>query len=132
MVHGLSSGEEDKKSKIQEAEIKELRVQVEQLRKQQGGEGGQKDPARRESGVEEDWNLDSEEEVERSWTSREEGCRSKWMILKNLRCMPQDIQSKLKESWQLELQDIEQMWNDFFAEAPENAKQVTNDTMHPG
>ena len=56
-----SRGEEDKKSKIQEAEIKELRAQIEQLRKQQRGEAGQEgqsDPARRESGLEEDWSMD--------------------------------------------------------------------------
>ena len=62
-----SSGKEDKKSKTQEAEIKELRAQVEQLRRQQRGEAGQEgegDPARRESGLEEDWNKDCEEPVE--------------------------------------------------------------------
>ena len=45
------------KSKIPEAQIKQLRVQVEQRRKQQGGEAGQEgqgDPARRESGLKED------------------------------------------------------------------------------
>ena len=49
------------------AESKELQAQVEQLRRQQRGEPGQEgrgDPARRESGLEEDWNMDIEEEVE--------------------------------------------------------------------
>ena len=41
--------------------------QVEQLRRQQrgvAGPEGQGDPTRRESGLEEDWNMDVEEEVE--------------------------------------------------------------------
>ena len=61
------SGGEEKKSRDWEAEIKELRAQVEQLRRQQrgvAGPEGQGDPTRRESGLEEDWNMDVEEEVE--------------------------------------------------------------------
>ena len=48
-----SSGEEDKK----DAEIKELRSQIEHCRQQIGGEeqGGQGPPPRRESGLEEVW-----------------------------------------------------------------------------
>ena len=62
-----SSGGEEKKSRVQEAEIKELRAQVEQLRRQQRGEAGhegQCDPTRIETCLEEDWNMDVEEEVE--------------------------------------------------------------------
>ena len=52
-----SSGEEYKKSKNQEAEIKELREQVEWFRKQRG------EVARPEgeSGMEEDWGMEVEE-----------------------------------------------------------------------
>ena len=51
-----SSGEEDKMCKSQEAEIEELREQVEWFRKQRGEaeQEGQSDPARGESGLEDD------------------------------------------------------------------------------
>ena len=61
-----SSGEEDKKLKSQDAEIKELRAQVDRLRRQ-GKEAGQDEsvgPVRKESGIEEDWGMDVEEEGE--------------------------------------------------------------------
>ena len=104
---------EDKKSNIQEAEIKELRVQVEQLRKHQRGEVGQEgqgDPARRESGFEEDWDMDCEEEVENKKNLDEQRKRLQKQLrdLDKFTCMP----SKLKETWLLELQGIEQKRND--------------------
>ena len=62
-----SSGGEGKKPQEQDAVIKELRAQVEQLRRQQrveNGQGDQGDSTRRESGLEEDWNMEVDEEVD--------------------------------------------------------------------
>ena len=52
-----SSGEEDKKYTSQEAEIKELRAQVERFRRERGeaGQDGPSESVRKESVVEEDW-----------------------------------------------------------------------------
>ena len=50
-------------------EIEELRAQIEQFGRQERGEAGQEgqegqgEPARRESGLEEGWNMDVEEEA---------------------------------------------------------------------
>ena len=61
-----SIGEEDGKSKSQEAEIKELRAKVEHYQKQngEGAQGGQGIPPSRESGLEEEWTMDFEDEIE--------------------------------------------------------------------
>ena len=61
-----SSGEEDKKAKSQEAEMKALHAQIEHRRNQNGGDaqGRQGLPSRRESGMEEEWRMDVEDEIE--------------------------------------------------------------------
>ena len=71
-----------------------------------------------ESGLEEDWNMDCEEEVE---NRKKLGEQRKWLQkqlrdLEKFTCMPQDIQSRLKEEWQQQLQDIEQKRNDLLPE----------------
>ena len=57
-----SSGEEDER----DAEIKDLRAQIELLQKNSGGaeQGGQGFPLGRESGLEEKWGMDVEDENE--------------------------------------------------------------------
>ena len=57
-----SSGEEDKR----DAEIKELRAQIELLQKKSGGaeHGGQGLPLVKESGLEEEWSKDVADENE--------------------------------------------------------------------
>ena len=61
-----SSGEEDEKSKRQEAEIKELREQVQWFRnnKEKQVRRGKVARPKRESGLEEDWGVEVEEESE--------------------------------------------------------------------
>ena len=80
----------------------------------EAGQEGQGDPA----GLEEDWNMDCEEEVENKKKLDEQRKRLQKQLrdLEKFTCMPQDIQSKLKETWQLELQDIEQKRNDLVSE----------------
>ena len=70
---GWSSGSsssisgEEKKSRDQDADIEDVRAQVEQLRRQQRVEkwhGAQGDSTRRESVFEEDWNTEVDEEID--------------------------------------------------------------------
>ena len=114
-----SSGEEDKKSKSQEAEIKELRAQFQCFRKQRGeaGQEGQSGPARRQSCLEEDWGMEVEEEFENG-ENRRKLDEQRMRLQKELRdveklsFIPQVIQRGLKEGVQQQLQDIEQKSHD--------------------
>ena len=60
MGSSTSSGEKNRKAKSQEAKIKELRAKLEHYEKKdgEGAQGGQGLPRRRESGMEEEWEMD--------------------------------------------------------------------------
>ena len=71
----------------------------------------------RESGLEEDWNMDCEEEVENRKKFEEQRRRlQKMRDLEKNTCMPQDFHSRLKEEWQQQLQEIEQKRHDLLPE----------------
>ena len=120
----LSSGKEDKKSKSQEAEIKGFES-IEWFCKQRGAAGkeGQSGPARKESGLEEDWRVDMDIEGRRSsrmvktrgsWMSKERGCRRNCETSRSSRSYRRkSIQSGLKAGLQ---QDIEQKRHDLLRE----------------
>ena len=89
--------EKEREPRVQDAEIKELRAQVEQLRRQQRvkkEQGGQGDPTRRECGLEEYWNMEKQlREIEK----------------KNIDQMFRDGQ---KEKCKEDLQEIERKRNE--------------------
>ena len=99
-----SSGEEDKRSRSQEAEIKELPEHVEWFRKQRGeaGQEGESGPSRRESGLEEDWGMEVEEKLENGESKRkldEQRNRPQKELrdIEKLSLIPQEIQSALPQ-----------------------------------
>ena len=117
-----SSGEEDRKSKYLEAENKELRAKQEHYQKQngEGAQGGPSLPPRRESGMEEEWGMDVEDEVE----SRKKLDEQKRKLQKELRdveklyCVPEEAQIKdsLKNDLQWQLQEVERRRHDLMPE----------------
>ena len=122
--------------KIQEAEIKELRAQIKQLRKQQRGEAGQErqgDPARRESGLEADWSMDCGEEVQnRKKLDEQRGMPQRQLReLEKFTDAPQDVQS-LKENLQQKLQDVVQKRNDLLPEHQRVQKRSQKIQSGPG
>ena len=104
-----SSGEEDRKFKSQEAEIEELRTRIEHYRNQIGEEvqGGQGLPLRRESGMEEEWRMDFEDEIE----SRK-------------KLESKEVQDSLKNDLQWQLQE-EQRRHDLMPEHQSKAEPVS-------
>ena len=97
-----SSGEEDRKSKSQEAEIKELRVKVEHHEKTEWRRSPGRPSLRRESGMEEEWGLDVEDEIE----SRKKLDEQRKKLQKDLReveklsCVSKEVQESLKNDLQ--------------------------------
>ena len=115
-----SSGEEDRKSKSQEAEIKELRALIEHHRKQSGGkaQGRQGPPPRKEvawrkSG---EWMLRMRSRAERSWMSKGKSCRKSLRDVEKLSCVAKEVQDSLKNDLQQQLQEVEQRRHDFMPE----------------
>ena len=115
LVQGLpsSSGEEDKKTNSQESEIPELREQVGWSCEQRGEAEGQSCPARRESGMEDDWSMEVEKEFEnvenkRKLDEQRNRLQKELPDVEKLSFIPQEIQRGLKEGMQQQqLQDIE-------------------------
>ena len=112
-----SSGEDDRKSVSQEPEIKELRPQIEHYRKQRGGEaqGGQGLPPRNESGMEEQWRMDFEDEIE----SRKKLNEQRKKLQKELR----DVE---KLSCVSQLQEVQQRRHDLMPEHQRVQKRPQN------
>ena len=106
-----SSGEEDKKSKSQEAELKALREQFEWFRKQRG-EAGQE----RKTGAWK-WRRSSRMAKTRgSWMSREKGCRRNCETLRSSNSYRRNFNLVFLEGLQQQLQDIEQKRHDLLRE----------------
>ena len=111
-----SSGEEDKK----DAEIKGLRAQIEHYRKQIGGEeqGRQGFPPRRESGLEEVWGLEVEDEIEsrKKLDEQRKKLQKELRDVENLSCASKEVQDSLKNDLQQQLQEVEQRRHDLMPE----------------
>ena len=77
--------------------------------------------------------MDCEEEVlnRKKLDEQRKRLQKQLRDLEKFACMPQDIQSRRKEEWQQQLQDIEQKRNDLLPGAPESAE-VSQDAQHPG
>ena len=114
-----SSGEEDQK----DAEIKELRAQIEQCRKQSGEaeEGGQGLPLRRESGLEEMWRREVEDEIEsrKKLDEQRKKLQKELQYVEKLSCVTKEVQDSVKNDLQQQLQEVEQRRH---ALVPENQK----------
>ena len=132
-----SSGEEDRKSKILEAESKELRARMEALEKKggEGAQGGQGLPSRRESCMEEEWRMDMD--VEDEIESRTKLDEQKKKLLRELReiaklsCLSKEVQESFKSSLQQQLQEVEQRRHDL-TEHQKVQRRSQKHTQHPG
>ena len=118
--------------KIRSPKVRRQRLKsfesIEWFCKQRGAAGkeGQSGPARKESGLEEDWRVDMDIEGRRSsrmvktrgsWKSKERGCRRNCETLRSSRSYRRkSIQSGLKAGLQQQLQDIEQKRHDLLRE----------------
>ena len=118
--------------KIRSPKVRRQRLKgfesIEWFCKQRGeaGQEGESGPARRESGLEEDWGVDMDIEGRRSsrmvktrgsWMSKERGCRRNCETLRSSRSYRRKlIQSGLKAGLQQQLQDIEQKRHDLLRE----------------
>ena len=121
----ISSG--DKK----DAEIEELRAQIEYYRKQRGGEeqGGQGLPPRRESGVEEVWGIDAEDEIESRKKLDEQ--RKKVVALKNSRV----CRKSFRTASGMTCSSICGRWSKggmTSCQSIRKCRKITKDTKHPG
>ena len=119
-----SSGEEDRKAKSQEAEIKELRAELEHYEKKdgEGAQKGARPSTRRESGMEGEWRMDVEDEIE----SRKKLDEQRRKLQKGMRdveklscvCLKM-LRTASSMTCSSQLQDVEQRRHDFM---PENQK----------
>ena len=114
------------------AEIQELRVLVEQLRMQQRVEkeqGVQGDTTRRESGLEEDWNMGVDEEVDKKKKLDEQWKRLQKQLreIYKFSDMGEMFWDGQKEKWKEELQEIEEKRNQLLPEHPKHSENVSKD-----
>ena len=107
-----SSGQEDKR----DAEIKELRAQIQLLQKNSGGaeQGGKafhwgKKVDWRKSGV---WTLRMRLRIERNWMRRGKKLQKNLREVEKLSCVPKEDQDRLKNDLQQRLLGVEQRRHD--------------------